>query len=141
MVLGAIVLPTGSFRGSLPLVLSDVECDGNESSILSCTSNTSHIQCDSGIGAAIVCQGREYRIVYAVELCKSQPRKHICLLIIIIPHKIKAIGSNYNINSCVMSTSDVISSDEEMYLQLCNYLALMLCDTFFVCMDLDTTIQ
>ena len=55
--IGAIVLPTGSFKGTLPLVLSNVECDGNESSILSCTSNTSHIQCDSGEGVAIICQG------------------------------------------------------------------------------------
>ena len=57
LTVGAIVLPTGSFRESLPLVLSDVECNGNESSILSCTFNTSHIQCDSGEGAAIICQG------------------------------------------------------------------------------------
>ena len=57
LTVGAIVLPTGSFRESLPLVLSDVECDGNESSILSCTFNTTHIQCDSGEGAAIICQG------------------------------------------------------------------------------------
>ena len=51
------MLPTGSFGGALPLVLSNVECNGNESSILSCPSNTTHIQCDSGEGAAIICQG------------------------------------------------------------------------------------
>ena len=52
------MLPTGSFGGALPIVLSDVECDGNESSVLSCPSNTTHIQCDSGEGAAIICQGK-----------------------------------------------------------------------------------
>ena len=41
----------------MPIVLSNVECDGNESSIISCDDNTSYIQCDSGEGAAIVCQG------------------------------------------------------------------------------------
>ena len=57
-LVGSIVLPTGSFGGALPLVLRDVECDGNESFILSCPSNTTHIQCDSGEGAAIICQGK-----------------------------------------------------------------------------------
>ena len=41
----------------MPIVLSNVECDGNESSIISCADNTSDIQCDSGEGAAIICQG------------------------------------------------------------------------------------
>ena len=60
---GAVVLPTGSFSGALPTVLSDVACVGNESSLLNCSGNVASVECDSGEGAAIVCQGR-FLLVY-----------------------------------------------------------------------------
>ena len=56
MCAGAVVLPTGSFNGALPAVLSDVECLGNENSLLNCSGNVVNVECDSGEGAAIVCQ-------------------------------------------------------------------------------------
>ena len=61
---GAIVLPTGSFDEALPVVLSDVGCVGNESSLLDCPRSTHSVECDSGEGAAIVCQGRFYLCIY-----------------------------------------------------------------------------
>ena len=61
---GAVVLPTGSFNGALPVVLSDVACVGNESSLLSCPGNILAPECYSGEGAAIVCQGKMYIVVY-----------------------------------------------------------------------------
>ena len=58
MCTGAVVLPTGSFSGTLPVVLSDVACVGNESSLLNCSANTVSVECDSGEGAAVVCQSK-----------------------------------------------------------------------------------
>ena len=55
--IGAVVLPTGSFAGALPVILSDVVCVGNESSLLDCSGNTVAVECVSGEEAAIVCQG------------------------------------------------------------------------------------
>ena len=60
---GAVVLPTGSYDGALPLVLSDVVCIGNESTLLDC-SPTLAVECISGEGAAIVCQGKSYWHVF-----------------------------------------------------------------------------
>ena len=57
---GAVVLPTGSFNGALPVVLSDVACAGNESSLLNCSRNVVSVECDSGEGAAVVCQSKSY---------------------------------------------------------------------------------
>ena len=57
LFIGALVLPTGSFDGALSIVLSDVACVGNESYILNCTGNIIAPECDSGEGAAVVCQG------------------------------------------------------------------------------------
>ena len=58
--IGAVVLPTGSFHGSLPIVLSDVACVGHETYILNCSGNINAPECDSGEGAAIVCQGERH---------------------------------------------------------------------------------
>ena len=65
--LGAIVLPTGSFSGELSIVLSDVECEGNESSLLDCPGNTSPVECDSGEGSAIICQGKDILIYICIR--------------------------------------------------------------------------
>ena len=56
--IGAVVLPSGSFEGALPNVLSDVACTGNENSLLNCSGNTIAVECVSGEGAAIVCQSK-----------------------------------------------------------------------------------
>ena len=64
MCTGAVVLPTGSFSGALPVVVSDVACVGNESSLLNCSVNTVSVECDSGEGAAIVCQGESINMLY-----------------------------------------------------------------------------
>ena len=66
---GAIALPTGSFGGALPVVLSDVECNGDESSILNCTENSFDVQCNSGEGAAIICQGKTYGVAGPCIYC------------------------------------------------------------------------
>ena len=59
---GAIVLPAGKFEAEppLPKVVGDVECEGNESFLLSCPVSKPPGECPSGKGAAIVCQGKHY---------------------------------------------------------------------------------
>ena len=57
---GAVILPTGSFDGELPIVLTDVVCQGNEESILQCPESTVIGGCESGAGAAVVCQGEYF---------------------------------------------------------------------------------
>ena len=67
MNIGAVILPTGSFNGALPVVLSDVACVGNENSILNCSGNAITVECDSGEGAAVVCQG-EYTFIHILPI-------------------------------------------------------------------------
>ena len=57
---GALFLPTGSFDWELPIVISDVECEGNESSLLDCLVSLPPGECPSREGAAVVCQGRRW---------------------------------------------------------------------------------
>ena len=49
-------------------MLSDVACEGNESSLLNCLGRTSSIECVSGEGAAVVCQGESAEVYYSVIL-------------------------------------------------------------------------
>ena len=52
--IGALVLPTGSFDGGLPIAVSDIVCEG---SLLNCSVSVPPGVCESGDGAAVVCQG------------------------------------------------------------------------------------
>ena len=58
--MGAVVLPTGSFDGALPIMLTDAVCEGNKESLLQCPESTNTEGCESGTGAAVVCQGKPF---------------------------------------------------------------------------------
>ena len=56
---GAVVLPAGTFEAGAdqPVVLREVACNGNETSLDQCSHSTSSGEC-SEQGAAVVCQGK-----------------------------------------------------------------------------------
>ena len=66
---GAIVLPTGSFDAGLPIVASEVECVGSEGLLLNCSVSILPAHCESGEGAAIVCQGKSS--IYCMRRCSG----------------------------------------------------------------------
>ena len=62
--IGALVLPTGSFDVGLPIAVSDIACEGSEKFLLNCSVSEPPGVCESGEGAAVVCQG---------EICVHDP--------------------------------------------------------------------
>ena len=49
-------------------MLTDVVCQGNEESILQCPESTGTEDCESGAGAAVVCQGEIFLYTMALTL-------------------------------------------------------------------------
>ena len=52
-------------------MLSDVQCEGDESSLLMCPGTTPPGDCLSGKGAAVICQGKDMQPIFTKYMYKN----------------------------------------------------------------------